>query len=261
MNRKKKNLILLGGIIVLLGAVFWILSITRTMIAVRDWEEIQEEGIIHVVTEYNSVGYYVLNDTIAGIQYDLCKYLEECSGLKVQIDLENNLETAIEKLNRNIYDIIALNFPITSAHNTDLAFTVPITQNKQVLIQRKPSENDTTPLIRNQIHLAGKTIHVAKNSPVILRLQNLSEEIAGPIYISETADYTQEELLYMVAYQSIDYAAVDKVIAQKNQKIFPNIDIETDISFTQLQAWAVRTSSPVLLDSLNAWIRSKNLYR
>ncbi|MDR0546659.1 MAG: glutamine ABC transporter substrate-binding protein, partial [Dysgonamonadaceae bacterium] len=27
-----------------------------------------------------------------------------------------------------------------------------------------------------------------------------------------------------------------------------------DISFTQLQAWAVRKSSPVLLDSLNVWM-------
>ena len=257
MNRKKRNFIVWGGIAILLGLIYWMVYMNHSIIPVRDWDEIAEEGIIRVVTEYNSVGYYVSGDTIAGMQYDLCRYLEECSGLKVQISLENNLETAIEKLNQNIYDIIALNFPITSAHNMDLAFTIPITQNKQVLIQRKPSENDTTPVIRNQIHLAGKTIHVAKNSPVILRLNNLSEEIAEPIYISETADYTQEELLYMVAYRSIDYAAADKELAQKHQKSFPNIDIETDISFTQLQAWAIRKSSPVLLDSLNVWIVSR----
>ena len=32
-------------------------------------------------------------------------------------------------------------------------------------------------------------------------------------------------------------------------------DIETDISFTQLQSWAVRKTSPILLDSLNSWFR------
>jgi membrane-bound lytic murein transglycosylase MltF len=69
--------------------------------------------------------------------------------------------------------------------------------------------------------------------------------------------YTQEQILYMVAYKQIDYAVVDKRIALKNKKLFPEIDMETDISFTQLQAWAVRKNSPILLDSLNCWISYK----
>jgi ABC-type amino acid transport substrate-binding protein len=35
----------------------------------------------------------------------------------------------------------------------------------------------------------------------------------------------------------------------------PKIDIATDIGFTQLNAWVVRKTSPVLRDSLNAWLR------
>jgi membrane-bound lytic murein transglycosylase MltF len=255
MNRKTKYFIGLGGIAVLSGAIFFVLySFFHSENALRDWKEIKDEGVIHIVTEYNSIGYYVSGDTVAGTQYDLCKYIEERSGLQVFIRLENNLETAIDKLNRNIYDVIALNIPITSQSRAELAFTMPIVKSKQVLIQRKSAESDTIQLIRNQLHLAGKTIYVPQNSPVILRLQNLSEEIADPIHIAESIEYTQEELLYRVAYGSIDYAVVDQEIANKNKKNFPNIDSETDISFTQLQAWAVRQSSPVLLDSLNVWM-------
>jgi membrane-bound lytic murein transglycosylase MltF len=226
-------------------------------IPLRDLPEIKESGVLNVVTEYNSVDYYLSGDSIAGLQYELCKYIEKCSGLEVKIFLENNLKTCIQKLEDNTYDIIALNIPITKESKKEMAFTVPITQNKQVLIQRKPIEKEDAPLIRNQIDLAFKTIVIPKNSPCILRLRNLSEEIAEPIYIKEMEGYTQEQILYMVAYKQIDYAVVDKGIALKNKDVFLGIDMETDISFTQLQAWAVRKNSPVLLDSLNNWISSK----
>ncbi|MDR0541516.1 MAG: transporter substrate-binding domain-containing protein [Dysgonamonadaceae bacterium] len=220
----------------------------------RDFPDIASSGVLKVATEYNSVGYYVSGDSIAGTQSDLCRYIESRSGLKVNIALENNLETCINKLQDNIYDVIAINIPITNEIRKEVAFTVPITQNKQVLVQRKPGKNDSLPLIRNQMHLARRTILVPKHSPGILRLQNLSEEIAEPIYIREVEDYTQEQLLYMVAYGKADYALLDKAIAMKNSKLFPEIDVQTDISFPQLQAWAVRKNSPVLLDSLNKWI-------
>ena len=42
-------------------------------------------------------------------------------------------------------------------------------------------------------------------------------------------------------------------MARKIQQEYPDLDIETDISFTQLQSWAVRKEAPLLLDSLNHW--------
>ena len=58
----------------------------------------------------------------------------------------------------------------------------------------------------------------------------------------------------MVAKGDIDYAVCDQQIAVLSQKQLPEIDIKTDISFTQLQSWAVRKDSPILLDSLNRWL-------
>ena len=61
--------------------------------------------------------------------------------------------------------------------------------------------------------------------------------------------------MIMVAKGDIDYAVCDRRIAQQLQEKLPEVDIQTDISFTQLQSWAVRESSPILLDSLNSWLR------
>ncbi|GHT88541.1 glutamine ABC transporter substrate-binding protein [Bacteroidia bacterium] len=255
MTVKRKIIFLGTGIFGLALLMYGIVkSFSEKAIPVRDYAVIEASGVLNVVTEYNSVGYYVSGDSIAGIQYELCRYIEKRSGLQVHITLENSLETGIQKLKDNTCDVIALNIPITIESKKELAFTIPITQNKQVLVQRKPAEGEAVPLIRNQMDLANKTILVPKDSPGILRLQNLSEEIAEPIYIQEVEDYTQEQILYMVAYGQNKYAVVDKEIALKNAPLFPEIDIQTDISFTQLQAWAVRKNAPVLLDSLNVWI-------
>ena len=58
----------------------------------------------------------------------------------------------------------------------------------------------------------------------------------------------------MVAKGDIDYAVCDQQIAVLSQKQLPEMDIKTDRSFTQLQSWAVRKDSPLLLDSLNSWL-------
>jgi membrane-bound lytic murein transglycosylase MltF len=246
---------LTGAFVLLLFILIILLLLFKnTTIRKRDFPEIKSSGILNVVTEYNSIDYYVSDDSIAGFQYELCKYLEKRSGLKVNIYLENNLETCINKLENNFYDIIARSIPVTSENKEDLAFTVPITQSKQVLVQRKLSKADSAVYIHSQIDLANKTVYIPENSPVIFRLENLSEEIAEPVHIEEIADYTAEQLIFMVSDGYIDYAVVDNEIASKNLQLFPNIDTKIDISFTQFQAWAVRKNAPVLLDSLNSWL-------
>ena len=221
----------------------------------RDYSEIKNEGILRIVTEYNSIGYYVSGDTIEGFQYDLCKAIEKISGLTVEIYLENDLEKSIEGLNKETYDIIARNIPITTENRNFFAFTEPITLSHQVLVQRTAKANNGISPIRNQIELAKKTLHISKNSPGILRLHNLEEEIADTIFIVENPLYSDEHLIYLVAEEDIDYAVVDYEIAAKNKKSFPQIDIQTNISFTQLQAWSLRKDAPILLDSINNWLK------
>ncbi|MCC8147288.1 MAG: transporter substrate-binding domain-containing protein, partial [Bacteroidales bacterium] len=255
--RKKIHQILLAftTIIVLSLIVVYFFRNTEEKNVVRDFPEIQLSDNLNIVTEYNAIDYYIVGDSIKGIQYNLSKYIEEISDLNVNIFLENNLERSIRKLKEKEYDIIARNIPVTQELKEELAFTIPISKGKQVLVQREKTVDDSTFFISNQIELANKTVYVTWNSPAILRIKNLSEEIAEPIYINEDHNYTAEQLLYMVAYDEIDYAVIDENIALCNQRMFPNININTDIGFNQLQAWAVRKDSPVLLDSLNSWIQ------
>lgn len=220
----------------------------------RDYAEIRKEGVLRVVTEYNQVGYYVEEDTIRGFQYDLIKEISALSGLPVEISLEMGLPESFRGLEERKYDVIVRNIPITTELKRDFSFTDRIIYNKQVLVQRTEVANDGVAPIRNQLDLAGKTLYVPEDSPSILRIQNFESEIGDSIFVVEHPQYSTEQLIIMVAKGEIDYAVCDLQLTLTYIKDFPEIDIETDIGFTQLESWALRKESYVLLDSLNHWL-------
>jgi len=253
MNVKRLLYFLIALLIINLLAMLYLINM-KTMKPQRDMSEIKIDNYLNVVTRYDSIDFQLNSDYTARFQYELCQFIAKRSGLTVQHHFENDLETAIRKLEKNVYDVIAQNIPVTTENRNILAFTVPVGQTRQVLVQRKKDDSDSVLFISNQLELAYQTIHVTKNSPAILRLKNLSEEIAEPINIRELYGYSSEQLFNMVANREIDYLATDIDSALKNAGLFKELDFSTNISFTQLQAWALRKNSPVLLDSLNVWI-------
>ncbi len=243
-------IILLLLVLAIMGSLIFRM---QSVVQPRDYYEIKQSGVLRIVTEYNQSGYFMSGDTLQGFQYELCRKLAEYSGLEVEIHLEMSLDKSFEGLKNNRYDVIARNIPTTTELKEHYLFVEPMVLNKQVLVQRKTENNNGIKPLRNQLELAKKTLYVPENSPAILRLQNLQYEIADTIHIVEEPLYSSEQLIIMVAKGDIDYAVCDHQIARLSKKQYPEIDIDTDISFTQLQSWAVRKHSPDLLDSLNHW--------
>ena len=210
-------------LIIVVGTMIWLRP--RNTYRPRTFEEIKADGVLRIVTDYTPLSYYLQGDSLSGFD-----------GLK-----------------KGQYDIIARQLPVTSEIKEELAFTIPIQLNKQVLVQRKDPKAQKK-LIRNQLDLAGKTLYIVSDAPTRLRIHNLSREIGDTIYIQEEKTYGAEQLIMMVATGEIDLAVCDKAIAQQMSKDYSQIDCNTDISFTQFQSWALRKDDSILLDSLNKWI-------
>lgn len=242
------------GLIVALIVTFWPRKSKVQQGHPRDYAEIIESGIIRAATEYNSISFYVDGDTISGFHYELIKAFAHDKGLKAEITPVMSFDERLKKLDNGTYDVIAYGILATSELKDSLLLTSPIILNKQVLVQRKAiGENDSL-YIYSQLDLAGKTLHVVKSSPSILRIHNLSNEIGDTIYIKEVEKYGSEQLMALVAHGDIDYAVCDESIARASIDSLPQLDINTAISFTQFYSWGVSKQSPVLLDSLNAWL-------
>lgn len=222
----------------------------------RDYAEIADEGIIHAATEYNSISFYVDGDTLSGFHYELIEAFARDHGLKTALSPEMSFDKRLKGLSEGKYDVIAYGILATSEWKDSLLLTLPIALNKQVLVQRKARSDSDSLFIRSQLDLAGKALHIVKNSPSMLRIRNLGNEIGDTIYIQEIEKYGPEQLISLVAHGDIDYAVCDESIARTAADSLPQIDINTDISFTQFYSWAVSKQSPVLLDSLNSWLSS-----
>lgn len=243
-------------LVIIIGVIIYLFFTGKKKTEPRDYTQIEKENVLRFVTDYNAIGYYVEGDTVRGFNYDLINLLKSYTTLDFDIILESNLNRSIQGLNQGQYDVLVRNIPITSELKDSLIFTVPVAYNKQVLIQRKQQYNDDVKPIRSQLDLAKKTIYVPEDSPAILRINNLSLEIGDTIYFVEDNLYGSEQLIMKVASKEIDYAVCDEKVAKKMAEMLPEIDYKTFIGFTNLEAWAVRKDSPVLLDSLNGWLNA-----
>ena len=244
-------IVLLSVCIVIMGCLMFVRS---NSFSPRDLREIRKDGVLRIVTEYDTLGYYVSENQIAGFHYELSRAIARLSGLEINIYMEMSIQESFEGLRTNQYDIIARNIPTTSELKEHYAFTDPIVVSRQVLVQRTKAFNKGKEPLRNHLDLAEKTLYVSESSPALLRLRNLQNEIGDTIYIVENPLITSEQLIAMVANGEIEFAVSDLQVALALQKQYPEIDIKTDISFTQFQSWVIRKNAPMLLDSLNHWL-------
>ncbi len=219
----------------------------------------REREKIVAITDYNSTNYFVYRGQLMGYQYELLQELADHLGKRLEVIVDNNLNQKFDRLLKGDVDLIAANITITAERKKIADFTVPHGQTRQVLVQRKPenwnqlrTRDVENLLIRNQLDLAGKVIHVQKHSAYAERIENLAEEIGDTIFI-ETMNKETEELIDMVSSGEIDYTICDENLAKLNESYYENLDIKTPISFPQHFAWAVTKGNDQLLNDVNKW--------
>lgn len=256
ISKKRLSIYVILLIIVVITMIMLRNSLTRktNIREINDYNEIIERGEMNVVTDYNAIGHFISGDTVQGFQYELINALKEEWGIHINIFLENNLQDNLIGLQEGKYDIVARSIPVNSEFKGSFSFTEPLILNKLVLVQRKTQYNDSIEPLRQHLELAKKTIHVSEGSPSIFRLNNLSHEIGDTIFVVQNTTYEAEQLVMMVASGEIEYTVCDEKVALQLSEELPEIDIETDISFTQIESWVVRIDSPILLDSVNSWL-------
>jgi membrane-bound lytic murein transglycosylase F len=225
-----------------------------------DLDEIMGNNKLVVITDFNSTDYFIYRGLPMGYQYELLKELTDYLGIKLDVMVSNDLDDSFRRLMEGECNLIAINLTVTKERRKYVDFTVPHGQTRQVLVQRKPDNWRTMgqaelgkKLIRNQLDLAGKTIHVQNGSSYSERLKSLSDEIGDTIYIMETTEEA-EQLISLVAEGAIEYTVCDENVALVNRTYYPNIDVETAISFPQYIAWAVQKGNATLKREIDTWL-------
>jgi len=226
-----------------------------------DLDKIRERGKLVAITDFNSTNYFIYKGEPMGFNYELLRAFADHIGIDLEIITENHIEHAVGMLNSGDADLIAIGITVNSTRKKEMLFTEPIDETRQVLIQRKPRNwskmtamSLDRKLIRNQLDIAGKVVYVQEGSSHAERMTTLAHEIGDSITIIEVP-YESEQLIKNVADGEIDYTVCDENVAQVNATYYPDIDINTPVSFPQRLAWGVRkNNSDKLLTELNNWI-------
>lgn len=228
-----------------------------------DLPAIKKRGYITAIVDNSSTGYFIYKGQSMGYEYELLQLLSKHLGVELKLKVIPSMEQAFKMLQLGEGDIVAYSLTITKARKKYFAFTNSHYSTRQVLVQRKPEgwrsmalhEIDRQ-MIRDPMQLMGKEVHVRKGSSYVERLQNLSHEIGGDIIIVEEERETEtEEMILNLMNKKYDYIVADETVAKVNAAYYPDIDVQTAISFPQRIAWALRKNSPQLQMSINKWMK------
>lgn len=224
-----------------------------------DLDSILKRGTIRIITDYNSVNYFVYKGVPVGYQFEMLKALCDHLGIVQEIKVSNDKEKNIGMLLRGEADIIATNLAVSSADSGYIAYTLPHCSSRQVLVQRKwdngsERNRNKNKLVSSETGLAGKTVYVLQNSSYVDRLKQISDKLTDSITIVQVPDYDVEQLMHMVAEGELPYTVCFENIANVNKGLYPNLDVKTVLSDDIDLAWGVRPDAVMLLNTVNRWM-------
>lgn len=225
--------------------------------------DVLQRGKLIATTNYNSSNYFIYRGEPAGYEYEMLEAYAKYLGVDLELVVNEDYEEAVADLERGGVDLIAMGIKVIGERTRQVEFSKPLLQTRQVLVQRLPDNwrrmrtiaEVQQHLIRNPLELVGKMVYVPRHSAYSQRLRNLQEEMGDSIMIVEFPQ-SDEKLIEMVARGEIDYTVCDEHVAIVNKKYFPDIDVETALSFPQNVAWAMRKHDNALKQNLDEWLET-----
>lgn len=88
-------------------------------------EKIEQRGVLNVCSYYNTTDYYVYKGIPKGFHYELVKDFADYLGVKLNIEINTNIDESIQKLNEGQYDLIAMSLSVTDSRKEDVPIQPP----------------------------------------------------------------------------------------------------------------------------------------
>lgn len=212
-------------------------------------EQIEQRGVLNVCCYYNTTDYYVYKGIPKGFHYELVKNFADYLGVKLNIEINTNIDESIQRLNDNKYDLIAMSLSVTDARKEDVRFCLPLFTTSQVLVQYK---SDT--LLQSIEDLKNKEIFLQEGTSPTRFLQHLNDSLQLNLKITELEDVTFEDILLKIENGEIPYTVIDKNIAQIASQYMKHIDYSLQLSPENPVAWAITKKATLLNEEINNWL-------
>lgn len=256
-----KNLKLLKGritiyivLVLCVGALMYSLQKCSSSIPKNNYYQRAGGDTINVAIEISPMSMALSSDTIGGLYYELLNLIATRNNVKFKFHEFVPLNFAFSGLDNGNFDIVVADIPATKELKEKYLLTEPIYIDHQVLVQRKDTISGCVNITAHH-QLALDSVWVVSGSPFVNRISNLTKELGcDTIFIIETKKYSSEQLIILTALGDIKQAVVNYNLAQSMVCDYPQLDINTNISFNQFQVWVINRNNSELCNRFNKWI-------
>lgn len=218
---------------------------------VLDLEGIQSRGVLRAAVDNNSTSYYIYRGRRMGYEFELLRDLGKRLGVQIEFVVVSDIQKAFELLEEGRVDLIAMNLEQNEERSERVAFTHTLGAMSTVLVGMKPQESSI------QWELLGSdTVFVRTGTVYKSQLHEIRDSLNLEFVVQESPDH-EEILIDKVTDGEIRWTVADKNIAQANMTYYEGLDISLKVANEGYVAWAVRNTSPNLLEEINVWVKDK----
>lgn len=215
----------------------------------RDFPEIEQAGVLRVITSNNPASYFLWRGELMGFDYDLIREFARQRGLRVSIIVRDGQESMYKALSEGYGDVIAAAVTRTD-ERVDRGWQF---SRRYLLITEQFVGSKNSEVISDVAALAGKTIAVNPEHSYYQTLLDLQQQGIA-LKIAIVANATSEMLMNAVAAGDYDLTLVDSHLVAMETTFRDDLTVVLDLDEEKEIGWVLRDNQPKLLAELNRFI-------
>jgi len=203
-------------------------------------EQILRNGELRIVTRHSPTTFYTYGKEGRGIEYELAQGFAERLGVKLRIEVAEQLQQIVADVAHGKAHIGAANLTVTAPRSELVDFGPGYQQVEQVLLHRRAA-----PPPRAIADLIGGHLEVLAGSSHVGLLEQVRVEHPELQWV-EDPQASVEELVRRVAQGEIDYTIVDSTAFQLLRNAYPEVRAAFSVGRASDMAWALPHGAPGL---------------
>jgi len=220
----------------LLGPLALLLLFGGAVSADDSLESIKRSGEIRVLTFPGTATYQETPDGPEGFEYDLAKAFADRLGVRLRVVLAENLENALERLERGEGDFAAAAIPAIDELRKRVRLTAPYHHVRYHVVHRLGSARPAAPGA-----LIDRELEVQAGSAYAALLRQLRRRHPALSWL-ESSDRNAEEHLQLVGEGLLDLTVADARAYAVNRQHFPELQAAFALGPPLPLVWAFRRS-------------------
>ena len=228
------------------------MGISETEPVERDWDAIQEEGVLRMITRFNSSSYFLHRGEEKGFEYEFARAFAKAHDLQLEVVIVGNDDHPIDILNTGKGDFIAANYSITPERDEFIDFTASYNEVDQVLVFPENRQGDIPGSLEEA---AGIEISVRSGSSYATTLRDLKETHGYSYIINELPEmWDAEAIMFALADGEFEATVADENLFRATSNYIDGVVNGPVVKEADQIAWGIRGNAAQLKENMDAYI-------